>query len=111
MSATPSPRAAPPARRLPGGCLLPAALGLAGPCHAGEAAAAGGTLTEGLIVGDNLPYSGRDLNYTMNRHAEAEGRAYLGVELRQDLTQTPDDHGRWAALLAKIAQRVASGLR
>lgn len=66
---------------------------------------------EGLIVGDNLPYSGRDLNYTMNRHAEAEGRAYLGIELRQDLTQTPDDHTRWAALLAKIAQRVASALR
>ncbi len=65
---------------------------------------------EGLNVGDNLPYSGRDLNYTMNRHAEAEGRAYLGIELRQDLTQTPEDHTRWAALLAKIAQRVASAL-
>ena len=65
---------------------------------------------EGLNVGDNLPYSGRDLNYTMNRHAEAQGRPYLGVELRQDLTQTAADHGRWAALLANIAQRVASAL-
>ena len=65
---------------------------------------------EGLNVGDNLPYSGRDLNYTMNRHAEAEGRPYLGIELRQDLTRTPEDHTRWAALLAKIAQRVASAL-
>ena len=66
---------------------------------------------EGLNVGDNLPYSGRDLNYTMNRHAELAGRNYLGIELRQDLTQTPEDHTRWAALLAKIAQRVASALR
>lgn len=65
---------------------------------------------QGLNVGDNLPYSGRDLNYTMNRHAEAEGRAYLGVELRQDLVQTPQDHARWAALLADVAQRVASAL-
>jgi predicted N-formylglutamate amidohydrolase len=65
---------------------------------------------EGLIVGDNLPYSGRDLNYTMNRHAEAHGRAYLGVELRQDLVQTPADHARWAALLADITLRVASTL-
>jgi predicted N-formylglutamate amidohydrolase len=65
---------------------------------------------EGLNVGDNLPYSGRDLNYTMNRHAEGAGRAYLGVELRQDLAQSPADHARWAALLAKIAQRVASAL-
>jgi predicted N-formylglutamate amidohydrolase len=65
---------------------------------------------EGLNVGDNLPYSGRDLNFTMNRHAEARGRLYLGVELRQDLVQTPADHARWAALLAEIAQRVASAL-
>ena len=65
----------------------------------------------GLNVGDNLPYSGRDLNYTMNRHAEAEGRAYLGIEIRQDLAQTPEDHARWAAILADIAQRVASTLR
>lgn len=68
-------------------------------------------VAEGLNVGDNLPYSGRDLNYTMNRHAEARGRPYLGIELRQDLTQTSADHFRWAALLAKIAQRVASALR
>lgn len=66
---------------------------------------------EGLMVGDNLPYSGRDLNYTMNRHAEARGRAYLGIELRQDLVQTRTDHARWAALLANIARRVASALR
>ncbi len=65
---------------------------------------------EGLNVGDNLPYSGRDLNYTMNRHAECEGRPYLGIELRQDLVATPADHTRWAALLANIAQRVASAL-
>jgi predicted N-formylglutamate amidohydrolase len=65
---------------------------------------------EGLHVGDNLPYSGRDLNYTMNRHAEARGRAYLGVELRQDLVQTVAEQSRWAAILADIAQRVASAL-
>lgn len=65
---------------------------------------------EGLKVGDNLPYSGRDLNYTMNRHAEGHGRPYLGIELRQDFTQTPAAHARWASLLAKVAQRVASAL-
>ena len=65
---------------------------------------------EGLNVGDNLPYSGRDLNYTMNRHAEDEGRPYLGIELRQDLVATAESHARWAAILADIAQRVASVL-
>ena len=39
---------------------------------------------EGLIVGDQEPYSGKLLNHTMNRHAEADGRPYLGVEIRQD---------------------------
>ena len=65
---------------------------------------------QGLNVGDNLPYSGRDLNYTMNRHAEACGRPYLGIELRQDIVQTPENHVRYAAILADIAQRVASAL-
>ncbi len=65
---------------------------------------------EGLNVGDNLPYSGRDLNYTMNRHAEDAGRPYLGLELRQDLIATPENHARWATTLANIAQRVASAL-
>lgn len=65
---------------------------------------------EGLMVGDNLPYSGRDLNYTMNRHAEAHGRNYLGIELRQDLAQTSADQARWAQILAEIAQRVVSAL-
>lgn len=65
---------------------------------------------EGLNVGDNLPYSGRDLNYTMNRHAELADRPYLGVEIRQDLVTTPEDHARWAALLADITRRVALAL-
>lgn len=39
---------------------------------------------QGLNVGDNEPYSGRLLNYTMNRHAEARGLPYLGIEIRQD---------------------------
>jgi len=65
---------------------------------------------QGLTVGDNLPYSGRDLNYTMNRHAELADRRYLGIEIRQDLARTNADHARWAALLADLAQRVASAL-
>jgi predicted N-formylglutamate amidohydrolase len=37
-----------------------------------------------LIVGDQLPYSGKLLNYTMNIHAEANAIPYLGIEMRQD---------------------------
>lgn len=62
---------------------------------------------QGLNVGDNQPYSGRELNATMNRHAEAHGRYYLALELRQDLISTPSDQSRWAAMVADVAVRVA----
>lgn len=62
---------------------------------------------EGLIVGDQEPYSGRLLNATMNRHAEAEGRPYLGVEVRQDQIGTAEGQARWAELLARVANQVA----
>jgi predicted N-formylglutamate amidohydrolase len=65
---------------------------------------------EGLNVGDNLPYSGRDLNYTMNRHAEAHMRPYLGIEIRQDLITDTSGQQYWARLLADIARRVALAL-
>ncbi len=62
---------------------------------------------EGLVVGDQEPYSGRLLNASMNRHAEAEGRPYLGLEVRQDQIADPANHAQWAERLARIANRVA----
>jgi len=62
---------------------------------------------EGLVVGDQEPYSGRLLNATMNRHAEAEGRPYLGIEIRQDEITDAAGQARWAALLHRICNEVA----
>ena len=62
---------------------------------------------EGLTVGDNEPYSGKELNATMDRHAEAHGRPYITLEIRQDLIATPADQARWAALIADVAGRVS----
>lgn len=62
---------------------------------------------EGLCVGDQQPYSGVELNYTMNRHAEAEGRAYLGIEIRQDGIDHAAGQQAWAERLARIANAVA----
>jgi predicted N-formylglutamate amidohydrolase len=62
---------------------------------------------EGLRVGDQQPYSGKVLNYTMDRHCEAEGRHYLGVEVRQDQIADADGQARWAERLARIANTVA----
>ncbi len=65
---------------------------------------------EGLVVGDQEPYSGRLLNATMNRHAEAEGRPYFGIEVRQDQIADPANHALWAERLARIANQVAIAL-
>lgn len=61
----------------------------------------------GVVTGDQLPYSGKLLNATMNRHAEANGIAYLGLEVRQDLLSDADDIARWAGLLAPVIQSCA----
>ena len=62
---------------------------------------------EGLCVGDQRPYSGRLLNATMNHHAEADGRPYLGIEVRQDLISDAQGQAEWGERLARIANQVA----
>jgi predicted N-formylglutamate amidohydrolase len=65
---------------------------------------------EGIVAGDNRPYSGQVLNATMNRHGEANGIAYLGIEVRQDLITDEDGVAGWAARLASIIRAVRDGL-
>ena len=61
-----------------------------------------------IAVGDNQPYSGRVLNYTMDRHAEAAGIAYLGLEVRNDGVRNAAGVARWAALLGDCIRHVAT---
>ena len=72
---------------------------LAGPAIAALAA-------EGLIVGDQLPYSGKLLNATMNRHAEANDIPYVGIEMRQDLVGDAAGHALWAQRLANMCRKL-----
>lgn len=65
---------------------------------------------EGLVVGDQQPYSGKLLNATMNRHAEAEGRPYLSVEVRQDLITGAVGQDEWAERLTRLCNAVALAL-
>jgi predicted N-formylglutamate amidohydrolase len=51
-------------------------------------------------VGANEPYSGRILNYSMDRHAEANRIAYVGFEVRQDGLVEPAGIARWVDILA-----------
>lgn len=62
---------------------------------------------EGLIVGDQLPYSGKVYNAAIERHVESEGRPYLYIEVRQDLIADAAGQAEWADRLTRICNEVA----
>ena len=64
----------------------------------------------GYTVGENEPYSGKDLNATMNRHAEAFGRPYCAIEIRNDLIAHETGQARWAEVIAMVAGQVRLAL-
>jgi predicted N-formylglutamate amidohydrolase len=64
----------------------------------------------GYCVGDQLPYSGKMLNATMNRHAEAHNIPYVGIEMRQDLSSNPNGQARYARTLAEMCHFVSEQL-
>lgn len=66
--------------------------------------------TRGLHVGDNLPYSGLTLNYTLDTHAEAAGIPYLGIEVRNDGLRDKEGIARWTHILADCINTVRRGL-
>lgn len=55
-----------------------------------------------LVIGDNLPYSGQDLYYTMERHGAAHGLPQTTIEIRQDLLAKQSMVDEWAALMADL---------
>lgn len=61
---------------------------------------------EGLHVGDNEPYSGKDIAYTINLHAGAAGLANAAVEVRQDHCETREELMRWADILGDALERI-----
>ncbi len=65
---------------------------------------------QGFMVGDNLPYSGRDLNYTMNRHAETHDIPYIGLEIRQDGLTDPSGIAHWAAIVTRLVPTIAAAM-
>ncbi|WP_338425422.1 N-formylglutamate amidohydrolase [Sphingopyxis kveilinensis] len=62
---------------------------------------------EDIIVGDQQPYSGKALNATMNRHAEANNIPYIGIEMRQDLVGDAAGQALFAERLARMCRKVA----
>lgn len=64
----------------------------------------------GLTVGDNDPYSGKQLNATMNQHAESRGLPYLAIEVRNDLIADDEGVQRWADILAPVIAETRDAL-
>lgn len=58
------------------------------------------------IFGDNQPYSGKDIGYTVNAHAEPAGLPSLGVEFRQDLIADAEGVTVWGDLFARALAEV-----
>ena len=59
-----------------------------------------------LCVGNNEPYSGRAVGYTMQTHAESAGLPHVLLEIRQDLIATDHDCDRWADYIAQALDSV-----
>lgn len=60
----------------------------------------------GIMVGDNVPYSGQLKGDTLYRHGTGRGLAHALIELRQDLILGPEGQAEWAARLAGVLRKV-----
>jgi len=61
---------------------------------------------DGLHVGDNEPYSGRELAHTIDTHGTFAGIANCAIEIRQDHCATPEDASHWADILADALRHI-----
>jgi len=50
-------------------------------------------------VGDNEPYSGKEIAYTINLHAGSAGLANAAIEVRQDHCETVEELKQWAEVI------------
>lgn len=55
----------------------------------------------GYTVGDNEPYSGQELNHTMNTHGTKHGFPHVNIEIRQDEIGHTAGINKWSEILAK----------
>lgn len=61
---------------------------------------------EGYRVGDNLPYAGTELAYSLDFHAGVLGLAHCVVEIRQDLIATPEGVTEWSSVLEDVMEEI-----
>ncbi|MBO9711792.1 N-formylglutamate amidohydrolase [Sphingomonas sp.] len=65
---------------------------------------------QGLPTGDNEPYSGKLLNATLNRHAEAHGIPSIAIEVRNDLIRDEAGVAQWTEILIGLTAELRAKL-
>ncbi len=65
-------------------------------------------LEPGIVVGENVPYSGELKGDCLYRHGTQRGLAHALIELRQDLIREPAGQQEWAERLARILTQLLS---
>ena len=63
-------------------------------------------LESDIVVGDNLPYSGKLTGDCMETHGIRRGLPHVLVEVRNDLIGTPEGQDHWANRLSPMLQHV-----
>lgn len=64
-----------------------------------------------LTIGDNQPYSGKLLSYSLDHHGGDHGLPNVVIEIRQDLVDTLDKAHAWADLLAEALREIEQDRR
>ncbi len=59
-----------------------------------------------LCVGDNQPYSGREVGFTMDTHGAAAGLPHVEIEIRQDLLADAAGCEHWAGVIGDALETV-----
>lgn len=63
-------------------------------------------LEEGVVVGDNEPYTGRLRGGALYRHGTRNGLAHALIEVRQDLIRDAAGQAAWAERLSRVIRDV-----
>ena len=63
---------------------------------------------DGLVVGDNEPYSGQLHGDCMWTHGSSRGLPHVLIEIRNDLIESLDDQAGWAARLAPMIREAVA---
>ncbi|MBT3992381.1 MAG: N-formylglutamate amidohydrolase [Rhodospirillaceae bacterium] len=64
------------------------------------------THPDNFVIGDNEPYSGKEVYYSVDFHAGAAGLPHGAIEIRQDLVSSEKGVTYWARIISEILSEI-----